>query len=88
MFSREAVVDKVLAYLNGELALTDLVHWAEDSMVLLIESDRDLPDEASLIHILGYIAAGDTSAFPLTWEVLTSFLQELDTKVRIVVRAA
>lgn len=88
MLSRKAVVDKVLAYLNGDLALAGLVHWAEDTMVLLVESDRDLPDEASLIHILGYIAAGDTSDFPLTWEVLTAFLQELDTKVRIVVQAA
>jgi len=84
MISKEAVVGKILAYLNGEVSETDFVRWAEDSFVALTESDDEIHDEPLLLDILGYLGAGDTPDFPLTWGVLSDFLEGLGTRVRVV----
>lgn len=84
MITQEHLTSKILAHLNGELTETDLVHWAEDTLVELIESDTDVPDEQTIMDILMYIGAGDTPGFPLTWSVLSGFLEQLGTRVRIV----
>jgi hypothetical protein len=76
MTSRGDIVRRILAYLNGDITLPDLVQWSED------------PDAVVKMRILGYIGAGDTPDFPLTWEVLSSFLHDLDTHVRVVETAA
>ena len=34
-----------------------------------------------------YIGAGDTPGFPLTWEVLSGFLDTLGMKVRVIAEA-
>jgi len=88
MITRDDVVRQLLAYLNGELALPELVRWAEDTLFILTDSSTESPDEAALIRILGYLGAGDTPDFPLTWDVLTGFLDELDTRVRVMVSPA
>jgi len=78
------IAQKIIAFLNGEVSETDLVHWAEDTFVELSESDTDIPNETVLIDILGYLGAGDTPGFPLTWSALTDFLDQLGVKVRVI----
>jgi hypothetical protein len=87
MITRELITQKILDYLNGQLDLTGLVHWAEDALFILSESDEDVPGEREMMQVLGYLGAGDTAGFPLTWEVLTDFLERLGTKVRVVAEA-
>jgi len=86
MLTLEAVAHKIIAFLNGELNETELVHWAEDAFVVLSESAADVPGEAALLDILGYLGAGDTPGFPLTWSTLSDFLDQLGVKVRVVAK--
>jgi hypothetical protein len=88
MITQEIVVEKILAYLNGKLTEEELVHWAEDAFVTLSESDTNVANEETIMDVLGYIGAGDTPGFPLTWSVLSKFLVQLGTKVRVVTEAA
>jgi len=88
MISKAVVVSRILAYLNGELAEADLVRWAEDAFVALTESDDEIDDEALMLDILGYLGAGDSPDFPLTWGVLTDFLESLGTRVQVIARTA
>jgi hypothetical protein len=74
--------------LNGELTEEELVHWAEDAFVTLSESYTGLANEGTIIEVLGYIGAGDTPGFPLTWSVLSKFLKQLGTRVRVVPEVA
>ena len=80
--SRQTVREKLLAYLNHEIQLANLVDWAENTFI----DDVLVPDEdiAMLNHILTYLAAADTAQFPLTWEVCAEFLEKLGVKIRII----
>lgn len=80
MITQEIVKRKILEYLNGKIALSTLVHWSEDTFVELTESDQDVPNENGILHALGYIGAGDSADFPLTWEVLSELLASLGVK--------
>lgn len=80
--TRQVLTDKLLAYLNGSVSLAELVDWAENTFIddeLSPESDIDL-----LNDILAYLAAADSDYFPLTWEILSEFLEPLGTRVRVV----
>ncbi len=84
MTIQEDVVQKILDYLNSRIDLPTLVDWSEDTLFHISESDEELPNEATLMHILGYIGAGDTPDFPLTWKILVGFLEQLGTRVRVI----
>ena len=88
MITQELVVSKILAHLNGELAEIELVHWAEDALVAVVESDEDIPNEEAIIDALMYIGAGDAPGFPLSWSVLSEFLARFGARVRVVAEAA
>jgi hypothetical protein len=80
MVTQEIAAEKILDYLNGRIELAALVHWAEDALFSLSEADESIPNEKLLMRILGYIGAGDSVDFPLTWEVLSEFLTSLGVK--------
>lgn len=82
--NKEVLARQILAYLNGEISESDLVRWAEDEFIALSEAQSELPDESLLLDILGYLGAGDTTDFPLTWGVLSDFLESLGTRVKVV----
>ncbi|MBC7811842.1 MAG: hypothetical protein H7175_11880, partial [Burkholderiales bacterium] len=72
MTTRRLVLEQLEAYLNHELSLAKLVHWAEKTLIepnIAEDEDVDL-----LMDILTYLGAADTKGFPLTWEVLSDFL--------------
>ncbi len=82
MITREIVRDKLMAYLNEQITLAQLVDWAENSFVDgWFEPDDDIP---LLRDIVSYLAAADTSAFPLTWDVCLDFMKRLGLPVRVV----
>jgi hypothetical protein len=88
MITREMTAEQILAYLNGTLSESGLVAWAEDAFVQLSESDEDALQEDLLLDILGYLGAGDTPNFPLTWTTLSDFLGRLGVRVRVVAETA
>jgi hypothetical protein len=83
MITRADVIDRILAYLNGSLTEEAFIGWAEAAFVQLSESETDQPDEETLLDILGYIGAGDSPGFSLTWSMLSDCLKRLGAVVRV-----
>ena len=87
MINQVTVSQKILDHFNGKLTQEDLVTWAENVFIELTERDAEVDNEQILIDILGYIGAGDSPGFPLSWEVLSGFLGTMGTKVRVIAEA-
>lgn len=82
MITRETVSEKLLAYLNAQMTLAELVDWAETCFVeggFMPEADTDM-----LVDIVMYLAAADRPNFPLTWDVCSDFMKQLGTPVKVV----
>jgi hypothetical protein len=82
VITRQTVSQKLLAYLNEEITLAELVDWAENCFI----EDGFGPDEDIPVirDVLMYLAAADTGAFPLTWGVCLDFMKQLGTPVKVV----
>ncbi len=85
MTTRQTILDKLNAYLNHQITLAELVNWAENT---LIEPNIPEDEDANqIMDMLMYLGAADTRGFPLTWEVLSDFLERLGGNVRVIVEA-
>ncbi len=84
MITEAVVAEKILAFMNGQITETTLIHWAEDAFVQLSETDSDIVNEETLLDVLGYLGAGDMAGFPLTWSALSDFLDRLGVKIRVI----
>jgi hypothetical protein len=82
VITRQVISDKLLAYLNSAITLAELVDWAENTFI----DDSLAPDEDIdlLNDILAYLAAADTSQFPLTWDTCQDFMKRLGVTVKVV----
>lgn len=81
MVTRQVVIGKLLDYLNHRITLAVLVDWAEMALIdANFESEADIP---LLMDVLTYIGAADTPDFPLTWDMLSGFLERLGALVRV-----
>ena len=87
MITQTTISQKILDHLNGKLSQEDLVAWAEKAFVELTESDVDADNEQVLLDALAYMGAGDSPGFPLSWTVLSGFLEAMGTKVRVIAEA-
>ncbi len=84
MTTRLIVLERLDDFLNGRPALADLVEWAETT---LIEPNiPDTEDADAVMDVLMYIGAADTRGFPLTWNLLTSFVERLGGHVTVAVQ--
>ena len=82
MITRQTVSEHLIAYLNSALSLAALVDWAESCFVdggFAPDEDIDL-----LTDMVMYIAGADRPYFPLTWEIVSDFLQRLGSPVKVV----
>ena len=85
MITRETVREKLVAYLNRRLTLTDLVRWSEDA---LLNDEIDERDTAILRDIVARLGLADVRQFGLTWEDCYDFLARLGYLVEVKVVAA
>lgn len=79
MITRAAVIQKLDNYLNHKITLAQIVDWAENCFIeggFLPEEDTDM-----LVDIVMYIAGADTPYFPLTWDTILEFLEQLGARV-------
>ncbi len=86
LLTRHEVLNRLIAYLNHEFTLSELVGWAENALI-----EPDIPDSEDadlLMDVLTYLGAADTRGFPLTWDILTDFVERLGGNVRVVVEVA
>ncbi len=87
MITQTSISQKILDHLNGKISQEDLVAWAENAFVELSESNIDVDNESAMLDVLGYIGAGDSPGFPLSWTVLSGFLGAMGTKIRVIAEA-
>lgn len=81
VITRQTVAEQLLKYLNGDLDLADLVHWAESTF---IDDELSPEDDIPMLNdIVSYLAAADSAQFPLTWDQCVLFLKELGYSVRV-----
>jgi hypothetical protein len=86
MTTRQIILEKLNAYLNHQMTLAGLVDWAETTLI-----EPEIPENEDvdlLMDILMYLGASDSRGFPLTWEVLTDFMERLGGNVRVIVEVA
>jgi len=84
MITSEAVANHILDYLNGQIGLDELVAWSEDAIITFTESDQRPPNADQVWKTLLYLGAADTPDFPMTWEVIRGFLEDLGRPVQSV----
>ena len=80
IISRKTVVDRILAYLNGEVDLAALVDWAENAMMAATFAHDDERLVRDVVERLGLADAPD---FHLTWEDYDGFLGSLGYQARV-----
>ncbi len=86
MITRQTVLERINAYLNQQLSLSELVDWAE---TILIEPNiPEDEDVDTLMDVLMYLGAADTRGFPLTWDVLNEFVERLGGRIHASVEIA
>lgn len=85
MVTKAVLLEKLYSFIRHETTLPVLVDWAENWFV---DGDVDLDDDVELLSdIIMYLAAADTRGFPLTWEVLSEFVEKLGGKMPVIVEA-
>ncbi len=72
--TRQAVAEKLGAYLHHDLSLADLVTWAESAMM---EGEFDSEHFADIRDVVARLGVADVRAFGLTWEDCQELLGKL-----------
>jgi len=82
--TKDAIADRIAAYLHHRIGLDELVGWAEDAVM---DGDFDPADAATLTEVVARIGVADVRAFGLTWEDCEVLLRRLGYAARIEVVA-
>jgi hypothetical protein len=72
MITRETVAKKLGDYLQGDLALNELVDWAEKSI-----AEGEFED-SELVEIVASLGLADVRAFGLAWEDCIRILEDME----------
>jgi cobyrinic acid a,c-diamide synthase len=80
MITRQTVRDQILAYLNHQVTLAQLVDWAENA---INESTVDPKAADVLSDVIARIGVADVEGFGLSWEDCYDFLSRLGYKVEV-----
>jgi hypothetical protein len=80
LITRQAVAEKIAAYLHHGITLVDLVDWAENA---LMEGEFDEGDMDALRAVIARLGVADVRAFGLTWEDCEQVLGQLGYSARV-----
>jgi ASC-1-like (ASCH) protein len=83
--TKKTVANKLAAYLRHELALGDLVDWAEKAM---LDGVFDLKDAETIATVIARIGVADVREFGLTWEGCEEMLKQLGFAARVEIVSA
>ncbi len=72
--TRQAVADKLAAYLRHDVSLAELVTWAESA---LMESAFECEHFTEIRDVIAHLGVADVRAFGLTWEDCERLLKQL-----------
>ena len=78
--TRDIVARQLGNYLHGDMALSELVDWAESVM-----QDGDFPagEGGSLADVVGRLGLADVRAFGLTWEDCREMFRSLGVSAKV-----
>ncbi len=85
MTTKEETVGALLSYMRHELSLSQLVDWAEDT---LLEADFSDGDMDVLTQVLGRLGLADVRAFGLAWEDCEELVRTLGYRLQVEVLEA
>ena len=80
IITKQAVADKIGAYLHHRITVEQLVDWAEN---VLMDGEFAEEDAATLAAVVGHLGVADVRAFGLTWEDCEELLRQLGFSTRI-----
>jgi cobyrinic acid a,c-diamide synthase len=83
--TKQAVADKIAAYLRHDISLADLVSWAEEAMM---EGEFAEQDAAVIADVVSRLGVADVRAFGLAWEDCEQLLRQLGYAARVDIVAA
>lgn len=78
--TREILASKLLAYINRQVTLAELVDWAERVMQ---EGDFAEEDYETVRNIVARLGVADVEGFRLSWDEIVEILEQLGYKVRV-----
>ena len=80
IITKQAVADKIAAYLHHRITLAQLVDWAESA---LMEGQFDDKNAATISAVVSRLGVSDVRAFDLTWADCEDLLGQLGFSARI-----
>jgi hypothetical protein len=83
--TKQAVADKIVAYLHHEITLAQLVDWAEN---VLMDGELAERDAETLSSVIARLGVADVRAFGLAWDDCEALLHQLGFSPRVEVVAA
>ena len=78
--TKELTRDKILAYLNHDISLAELVDWAENS---LFEDELEAQDAELLRNIVARLGVADVREFGLSWDDCSDVLAQLGYQAQV-----
>lgn len=78
--TKKLLAEMLMKYVNREIALSQLVAWAEDMMQ---EADFESNGFEAIRDILAKIGLSDVHEFGLTWDDCYDFLHRLGYNVKV-----
>ncbi len=82
--TKQAVADKIAAYLHHEITLAQLVDWSER---VLMDGEFAEADAATLSQVVARLGVADVRAFGLAWDDCEELLRKLGFAPRVEVVA-
>lgn len=81
MITRQTVRNQILAHLNHDITLAQLVDWAETAM---IDAELEEKYDKLIFDMLARLGAADIEHFELSWEDYYSMLSQLGYKPQVI----
>jgi hypothetical protein len=78
--TKQAVADKIAAYLHHDITQAQLVDWAENA---LMEGEFSEEDAAAISAVVSRLGVADVRAFGLTWADCEQLLRQLGFSARV-----
>lgn len=82
LITKQMVVHKLDAYLQGRQTLDQIADWAEQAMM---EGRLADDNDKRLWNVIAQIGLADVRAFGIDWESLKNWLFDLDCTTRITI---
>ena len=80
MITKKIIADKLLAYLQHRMSLTDLVDWSEQN---LMKSCYEDDSSHTIRNTLAHLGVADVKTFGLEWKDCEAIMEKLGFKLEV-----